>query len=494
MFDSINEHLNVVATFVSLAILVAVYFAFKFRIDFWWLNFWYSLPFIGKIARLSSDTTRYAKDKTWTNAERTLCEDYKQYIHFTGEAELTKRLVYLAKANDLGRKPLPAWLVFVLGLLVIAEGLGFSYLLGSWMAMEGSENTRTLLMVAIVLVLCVILVFVTHSAGHQLYRTNLIKASAKDWRDAGQPGSFKTANIMLNGDQSVDDKEAEYTQCVNRVGTSGSYVMVGIAIAVILVIAITSTWMRVKHLENEQTQETTQVAAAATSAPASGNPFAGGLALPQDVLKPQQDAEQKGRADGRKAVADEGMAAFLMMAFIFVVTQVVGIAAGFKWGFAGKESKAAYTGTRGFSTYEDYQAFYAPIIQVAQAKLQTLQQRLAERGSNIGLDLQKAFDDYLNETQRQRPLGTVASEATTAAKSALPVEKESSATPTLEEAIARFDELKSNQDIAKKYVLGLEPALREQLTAAIKERKAREEAERQMEKAKSDERQLDELF
>lgn len=483
MFDAFNQHMDVVATVISLAILVALYFALKPRVDFWWLNFWYALPFIGKSIRLSKDSTRNAKNKEWTNAERTLCEDYKQHIHFITEPELNNRLIYLAKANDLGRTPTPVWLVAVLALLVIAEGLGFSYLLGSWMAMEGSEDTRTLLMVAIVLVLCVILIFVTHSAGHQLYRTNLIRASEKEWRDAGQPGQFKSRTMMLKDDQLMDSDQPEYTQLVNRVGTSGSYFMVIVAIAIIVVIAVTSTWMRVKHLENEQTQETMLSGAA----PASGNPFAAGLALPKEVTEPQHEADQKGIADRNDAKATEGMAAFIMLGFIFVVTQVVGIAAGFKWGFAGKESKAAYASTRGFSTYDDYQAQYAPVIQVAQSKLQTLQQQLARQGGNQSLDLRKSFDDYLSESR-----GFVMGAGATAITPA----QAAPAAPgvSLEQALARFEQLKSDQAAAKAYVSALPLEVREPLIAAIKEKKAREAEEQAQRERARNEDELNELF
>jgi hypothetical protein len=516
MFDIFNQHLAVVATVISLAILVMLYFALKPKVDFWWLNFWYGLPFIGKSARLSKDTTRNARNKEWTNAERTLCEDYKRHIHFITEAELDNRIVYLAKANDLGRTPTPLWLVIVLALLVIAEGLGFSYLLGSWMAMEGSEDTRNLLMVAIVLVLCVILIFVTHSAGHQLYRTNLIRASEKEWRDAGQPAPFKSRTVMLKDDQLIDDAQPEYTQLVNRVGTSGSYFMVVVAVAIIVVIAVTSTWMRVKHLENEQTQETLQSGVSS----ATGNPFSGGaLALPREVTAPQAEADSKGVADRNEAHATEGLAAFIMLGFIFVVTQVVGIAAGFKWGFAGKESRAAYTSTRGFSTYDDYQAKYAPVIQVAQSRLQTLQQQLARQNGNQSLDLRKGFDDYLGETRVSHPgpagagahaatqdtavsaaAAPVAAayvapaQATPTVPAAAPVAALATVSVTVEQAFARFAELKSDQAAAKAYVSSLPLEVREPLIVAIKEKKARDAAEEAQRERVRNEDQLNELF
>lgn len=484
MFDFLNQHIAVVSSVISMVILVATYFAFKFKIDFWWLNFWYSLPVIGKLATLSKDTTRFAKDKGWTNAERKLCEDYKQFIHFTSDHEFRKRLAYLAKAHDLGRTPLPGWLVFVLGALVIAEGLGFSYLLGTWMAMEGSENTRLILMVAIVLVLCVILLFVTHAAGHQLYRTNLIRGCEKEWRDAGQPGNFKTQTIKLNDDQETDDAHPEYTQCVNRVGTSGSYVMLGVAIVAIVFIAVTSTLMRVKHLENEQTQETAQTAVA----PTTGNPFASSGSLPPDLAAPQQEADKKAAQEGKQAFRDEGLAAFSMLAFIFIVTQIVGIAAGYKWGFAGKESKAAFRGTRGFSTYDDLLAYYEPIIQTARSKLQSMQQRLSERRGNQGLGLDKSFDDYLIEQARQ---SDQLRQHTISGKAPAPTIRDA-ATLSVEEAMAAIDAKEGDKEAAKQYLLSLDPTIKQQVMEILKERKARKDEEQRRKEQES--KELDELF
>jgi hypothetical protein len=252
--------------------------------------------------------------------------------------------------------------------------------------------------VAIVFVLATVLLFVTHAAGHQLYRSNLIKRCNKEWRDDGQPGKYKTATIALDDNQNTDDNEQSYTQCVNRVGTTGSYTMVIIAVISIIFIAIASTWMRVEHLDTVTAQETSGAAIAAEPT-ASGNPFA---SVPSELSATQIQANKQATTDINKSTGQEGMAAFIMLAFIFVVTQIVGIAAGYKWGFAGKESKKAFNGIHGFSTYDDFLGFYEPIIQQAQSKLQTLQQRLAEQHSNQSLNLRENFINYLSEKRQER--------------------------------------------------------------------------------------------
>ena len=340
------QYANLSFVVLTFGLTLAIYIAFRYQVNFWWLNFWYSLPFYGKLAQLSKDTTR-SSNPGWLCGEETLCGDYRTHITTTSEAEFYKRLIYIRKAQDRGRKPLPGWMVVILAILLLVEGLGFSYLLGTWMAREGSANVHTLLL-TMVFVICTILLFLTHAAGHQLYRSGLIRRSDKEWREGGRHGDFRSAEVMLDDDQLIDDRAAPYTQTVNRVGITGGYAIVRIAIAAIVAITAISTWMRVGHPNSEM------------------------------------------------------IATFIMLAVIFTVTQIVSICAGFKYGFGGKESEAAFRGTRGVSSYNDHMDRVEPMIQAAQAKLQTLQRNLAALGGNVRLDLHKTFDDYIRESEARR--------------------------------------------------------------------------------------------
>ncbi|MES2149862.1 MAG: hypothetical protein V4508_08710 [Pseudomonadota bacterium] len=489
-----------IQTLISLVLLVAIYASFKFRIDLWWLNFWYSLPLIGKIATLSKDSSRYAKDKSWTNSERTLCNDYKQFVHLASEAEFNKRIDYMAKANDTGRVPTPGWLFLVLGILIMAEGMGFSYLLGTWMASEGSEDTRKLLMGGIVLVLCVVLGFLTHTAGHQMFRTNLIRRCQKEWRDEGQDAKLLTAHVTLKDDQTMDDKQPHYTQCINRVGSDGSYVLVGIAVAAIVVIAVASTVMRVKHLESEQGKETIQ-AMSTQGAASEGNPFARASELPSAITAPQAAADAKAKADIQKSSTAEGISAFLMLAFIFIVTQIVGIIAGYKWGFAGKNSKDAYKSTLGFSTFDDYTRYFSPILTMAEAKLSTLQQCLAERNSNIGLGLKNTFGDFLLDRHVSHVEHVQATKATQSTMpSASPVAQPAATTQpqSVADVIAVVEGFGADKEGAKRYLLGLSDDLRAAVTPVLKARKEarlrEEEEQRQAQRSAALGQELDDIL
>jgi hypothetical protein len=493
MSEFLSQNLAALESLISLVLLVAIYATFKFRIDLWWLNFWYSLPLIGKTARLSKESTRYARDKSWTNSERTLCNDYKRFIHLSSEEEFNKRIDYLSKANDTGRSPTPGWLFLVLGVLIIAEGMGFSYLLGSWMAMEGSENTRMLLMGGIVLVLCVVLGFLTHNAGHQLFRTNLIRRCQKEWRDEGQAGPLRSHNVTLKDDQGVDNAQPHYTQCINRVGSDGSYAMVGITVIAILVIAIASTVMRVKHLEAELGRETVQATSVQAQGAADGNPFANGQ-LPAEITAPQAAADAKAKADINHSSTVEGLSAFLMLAFIFVVTQIVGIIAGYKWGFAGKNSKDAYKSTLGFSTFDDYTRYFSPILATAEARLSNLQQRMMGRDGNVGLRLENTFEKFLVEQQVRTAEHKQATRQAGAARQAEPA---ASAVP-VDEIVARIESFGSDKEGARRYLMSLDEAERAAAAPVLKARKEarmrEEEAQREAARSAALDKELDELL
>lgn len=494
MSEFINNNLAAFESLISLVVLVAIYATFKFRIDLWWLNFWYSLPAIGKIARLSNDSSRYAKDKSWTNSERTLCNDYKRFLHLSSEQEFNKRIDYLSKANDTGRSPTPGWLFLVLGVLIIAEGMGFSYLLGSWMAMEGSENTRMLLMGGIVLVLCVVLGFLTHNAGHQLFRTNLIRRCQKEWRDDGQPGPLRSQNMTLKDDQHLDDHLPHYTQCVNRVGSDGSYALVGIAVAAILVIAVASTVMRVKHLEAEMGRETVQAASTQSQSGAEGNPFASNAQLPAEITAPQAAADAKARDDINHSSSVEGMSAFVMLAFIFVVTQIVGIIAGYKWGFAGKNSKDAYKSTLGFSTYDDYNRYFSPILSTAEAKLSTLQQRLIERSPNVGLGLKNTFENFLLDRHVSHIEHKHAEKQAGAQRQPDADVQARQENDGADAIVAAIDAFGSDKEGAKRYLMGLSDAQRLAVTPVLKMRKEGRLREEQSQRSAALDKELDELL
>jgi hypothetical protein len=501
MMDFIQANLGPAIWCVVVVLLAIGAFSFRSTLEFW-LNHWkYTFPVLGKTARLSRHGV-HGKDG-WTDSERTLCGDYNKFISYLTKAEFNKRNEYLAKADDSGRSPTPLWLLTLLTILVIAEGLGFSYLLGSWMARDGSANTHTLLMVAIVFVLCVIMVFLTHVAGHQLYRSNLVARCRKQWKQDRSQERFSTRKVKLDDDQAVDDGEPDYAQVASRVGTSHSYFMVGLTVAVIIVIAGTSTWMRWSNLNAEQTREAMGVSQGADA----GNPFAAANAMPAELVASQKAADDRAKAEESSSTRSEGAAAFITLAVIFVVTQIVGIFGGFAWGFGGRESLAAWKTTKGFNTFEDYNNYYAPFRAIAQSQLENLQKRMAEDADISGKTFSKTFRDYVLEHRNFTDLesglvrstaGPTAQQATSghvatdkpAKVVAAPVaaSDEVSTTAAIDALVAKVE---AESDVARKkeLIYGLDETVRADVVNAIKLRKERAE------KAKlALESELDDLF
>lgn len=409
MFSSIAEFisanaaiLGAITVFIALATLIS-----RQRFQFWWVDFCMTFPWVGHIGSWSNDTL--SKSGKWMTSEEKLCRKYKPFISLISEHEFNESIEYMRNAGDLGRTPMPGWMVALLFLLVVAESLGFSYLLGTWMAREGSANTHTLLMFAIVLVLAIILVAITHTAGHQYYRTNLLRSCFQRYKEK-EGKEFSSHLVALTNPQSIDADKPDYTRCINRVAKNphdkGSYAAVWLAIIAIVVIATTSTVMRWKSLERELTQETTQ-----QSMVAEGNPFES-INLPADLVSPQQEANAQANDENANSTKVEGLSAFVMLGFIFVITQIVGMGAGYKYGFAGRETyksanganatwfwsrkDGAYANTGGFSTYNSYFQTFEPMMDLINGRLKELQHQMQQK-AHENLLLTGTFYDYLQD-------------------------------------------------------------------------------------------------
>lgn len=468
----LSSNAETIRIVVGITALLLIAYIYRRQLGFLLMDWRYTFPYFGKIARLSNDATHSAKEG-WTNAEKTLCSDYKKHIAVIREPEFERGITYLKKSDDLGRSTMPGWaIVFFVGLIAM-EGLGFSYLLGTWLAMDGSANIHMILMIAIVFVICAITAVTTHAGGHQLYKFNLVTKCFKLFKAEGVSNRFGTKNIALNDNQSMDDADPEYIQCVNRVDTGKSLAALYLAAFVIVIIATLSTYMRWENLKGNLVKQS----AAQSQAVDSGNPFAAGVPdLPQAVTASQKTADDKANNDVRNATEGEGLAAFAMLGFIFVVTQIVGIGAGYKYGFAGKESKSAFKSTGGFSTYDEYLTFYEPRMHLAEARLQALQQRMEEHSHHKN-SFSMTFADYLDTLGRPsasrdafrssqqpremepRPIAPTA-QATASAESIL----------TVGQALSVIDGM-ADKGAKKDYMLTLPESLANQVKLAIKQRK-----------------------
>lgn len=380
--------------------LVAAAYAFHGR-SFALTDFTYTFPLVGKLHRFSKDYAETYRGNGWLNVEDTLCRDYARHVSALSKAQFDNHMEYLRRAYDHGRKPLPMWALGTLTVLISMEGLGFSYLLGSLINPEASEYIRNWLMFGVVAVLATILVWVMHAAGHQLYRTNLLRNCFKEFQANKNP-SFTSQVVTLSDDQTTVDATwpadtcwpngqrvpadlpvPKHVQCANRVATNpadrGSYAWIWLAALLMVAIAIGSTVLRIEMRH------------AAEAAPSFAGMF-------QVGGSPQPAAQAPAPGSGAQEIA--AMSGFAILGIIFVVTQLVGMSVGYRYGFAGKQSKEAYQATHGAP---DYDTYWEPIqrrMNIANLRLHTLH-RLLEKHSPRPIDFNKTFINFIEEERKR---------------------------------------------------------------------------------------------
>ena len=394
--EFISNNLSISIAIVTLILTLTSYFynkKFRFMISDLIVRF----PYFGVIDRhIREKDVRNTDINGFYSAESNLCSIYYKYISLLDRNNFENRLEYIKLAGDLGKRTMPAYLLLILMVLVVAEALGFSYMLGEWMAMEASENTHTLLMYAIVTVIAIVMLMITHAAGKELNKTKLLKAWHEEANEFSGQREHKV--IKLNDPQSIDEKFPAFQRGLNRVaktnGDKGSYFMLTVAIISIVVIAVVSFYMRYQQLEQTLNCPITHQVDVELK-----DPF--GDDLPPNDTKEQKEStgETINHLCGSKG--QEGMAAFVMLSFIFVITQVVGIYTGYEYSFAGKQSKRAYEEVDGDDTYEKYQEKSRLFVDTANNRLKQLQKGLSSRINNPDIVLNKTFEDYCLAMKKQ---------------------------------------------------------------------------------------------
>lgn len=405
MNELIHEMPYVAWSLVSVMVALAIIASKWEQVKWWWHNTSYSVPFIGKIARLSRDTRRDASNNNWFKSEKTLCDDYNKFLRVQSEYDFMENITYLNLAGDNGRTPTP-FLIWILTFsLVIVEALGFSYVLAGFTLPGASENLQELGALGIAFLISVILVVLTHATGRELYVSGKIREAKADSEEDVLVGQISTQAVPLAAPQSIDEGHPLYARLTNRVGRNPRNIMGFVAIFFVLIVAVGATFVRGQVLE-KQIQE--QITGKTTNSPETK------ITINQDGLNfssssksfnlPLADSQENKNAD-KKAAIDEasidrqgGWGTFIVLAFVFIFLQIIGVYFGFNWGFAGKEGSKAYAATGGYSRYDDVLQRYDEISDVAQSKLSDLQQKITKRsamGSNVGSSSKLTFKSYM---------------------------------------------------------------------------------------------------
>lgn len=484
---------SIVFVMIAMVLMVALWDKLKW----WWLNTWVSFPLIGRIATLSKDLNRDTTDNAWFKAEKALCRDYKKFIRIQDEHDFNEKIEYLTKAGDNGRKPTPAWIWLLTVAMVFVEAMGFSYVLAGYTLPGASENLQQTGAYGIAFLISIILVALTHFAGHELHKSTQIKNARREWAEDGRKNKFTTGTVPLAKPQSTDNAQPAYTQLANRVGTHESYKIAGLTVVFVVIVAVFATYVRGQVLEKSLHEEVVGKSAQ-MNLPISANSDGLDMALNEADTPALPDADvAQNEAAKNKAVMDEttidrhgGWGTFIVLAFVFVFLQILGVIFGYRWGFAGQNSAAAYRAIGGgrYTTYADVREHYKEIADTAQAKLESLQQKLMDRNAQIGtagMHTSKAFYDFMEISRQEESRDHASQRQDTAQNAALrqtatvlapSTQINASAAPlTVDEAILQLESLK-DKDAKRDYIHSLPQSLQGGVLNALKRAKESEKA------------------
>lgn len=141
----------------------------------------------------------------------------------------------------------------------------------------------------------------------------------------------------MNDPPGIDSNKPPHVQCANRVAHRsddiGGRAWLWVAAALILIIAAGSTYLRIQTLAASEIAASTDVGAALF-----GNAPPAAAAGDSDAI-------------AKAAQHNASLTAYMMLAAIFVTTQIVGIGVGYSYGFAGKQSHDADRFHQGLSEF-----------------------------------------------------------------------------------------------------------------------------------------------
>lgn len=376
----------------STGMVALFYYTYRKEIGLWWLGVRHRNIMFGKIRSLAKNPTI---NGAWFHVEQQICQDYKPYysnIRKDKNYYIACR-EYLDLVGESGRQPLTPILVFGLFIVLVLEAWGFSYTMAGFIDLSASENTRKIMAMLVAITFALALAFVTHNMGAELYRNKLIDNIRELWaadRDP-EPSLTQQAGINIGSIQNSSDVNAKpYIRRLNRLKlgkSTKSFKATITAIIAIVVIAAILTFVRVKSLESNQTDDAlcnvTNVSQAGTSSemPNFDNLYGGDNDMPNVAKQQNSEAVAAGVNQKCEATKEGSWATFGMLAILFLLLQGFSTWVSMARGFAGAQSSEAYKRTHKHQTPEEFETHYenksAEIADLAQKSLSRLQTQMA---------------------------------------------------------------------------------------------------------------------
>lgn len=395
ILSAINEYRIILGAIVLTIVAVLLIKKFWGEISFFVLRVRMNFPGIGKISRLSKQPGR--DESGWFHAEKELCGEFRPYF---AEVDKSPKFYdncksYLRKVGELGRKKLGLLGWAAISVMVFIEAMGFSYVLAGFTIPGASESLQQQGAIGIALLISGLLVALTHNTGHELHNNSLVNKARTWWYQSKTDNAIHPNNQVSLEHDTIDDNDPAWRQMLSRIDTNvrvkDSYKVTISTAIFVLCVAIGATYVRVQVLEAE-TMELHGSGAAAPTEMSGSDPYSDPYAsdLPPELVASQQETDKATENQIIDANMKGGWATFIVLAFIFVFLQVLGVLIGFKTGFGGKESETAYDFSHKFKNRDEFEAYHGRkrnlVSQIAQRNLTKLQSKMGDKLSQTATD------------------------------------------------------------------------------------------------------------
>lgn len=404
VLQAYRDILIVIAT--SLSILFYFSYTNWDSLRLWWKNFKYNNFLFPKTRSLAKNPDINGH---WFHSENVVCRDYDEHytkVHKDGDFyDACKE--YLALVGESGRRPLGTFMLFGLFIVLVLEAWGFSYTMSGFIDLSASENTRVVMTGIVAIAFAVILAFLTHLMGHELYRNGIIKRIRNNWQTDRSENKPKTLDAIEKDPEigeNHDEHNPMYKRRLDRLNVNEprvKHTFTTLAVLAILIIGVIITFVRVKTLEVAQTQDAMCVSGDETASSSSVNLddlYSTTPPPPPAAVEVSKDAREKGETEICKATKEGSWATFGMLAILFLVLQAFATWVSHKFGFVGKHSKVAWENTHKYKTKSQYETEMdskaRSIAQRAQKTLSSLQSRMAKVLS--GETMNERVDQLIN--------------------------------------------------------------------------------------------------
>lgn len=359
-------------------------------LSLWYTNLKYRMPIFGKLGSLAKDE---ANDGRWFNSETVVCEDYAVHFErYDADGDYYDRCKnYLAIMGESGRRDLSWYHYLGLFFVLVLEAWGFSYSMAGFVNLNASENTAQIIATILAIAFAVVLAFMTHRMGQQMYENSLIRQIRNSYNSDRDPNKPDNLDVVL-GDQTIenpnDEQQPIYMQRLARMKINKgreSYGFIKATIALIIVIALIITGVRVMVLKQVQAQDVMCVSG--QTALGTGQSFDSlyldaASAPPTSAVNQAREAVDEGENEICQATKMGSWFTFGMLALLFLVLQAFATWVAYATGFAGKESSHAWSSTRKHSTRRQYENFVRQqqdiIARLADRTLATLTSKMSK--------------------------------------------------------------------------------------------------------------------